>query len=47
VRVEAYPKRGDVVDVEELWNGPEALFRAAGFELERTGIDRCVFARTL
>jgi ribosomal protein S18 acetylase RimI-like enzyme len=30
-RVEAFPKRGEALDVDDLWNGPEAMFRAAGF----------------
>ena len=30
-RVEAYPKRGGDLDVDDLWNGPESMFRAAGF----------------
>ncbi|MBN1963083.1 MAG: GNAT family N-acetyltransferase [Anaerolineae bacterium] len=30
-RVEAFPKRGPDLDSRDLWNGPEAMFRAAGF----------------
>ncbi|MCI0399279.1 MAG: GNAT family N-acetyltransferase [Chloroflexi bacterium] len=32
-RVEAFPKRGPELDALELWNGPEEMFRAAGFEV--------------
>lgn len=31
-RVEAFPKRGDDLEPGELWTGPEALYREAGFE---------------
>ena len=34
-RVEAYPKRGEPTGEGELWTGPEAMYRAAGFELAR------------
>jgi GNAT superfamily N-acetyltransferase len=34
-RVEAFPKRGPDLDAYDLWTGPEALFRAAGFEVVR------------
>jgi GNAT superfamily N-acetyltransferase len=34
-RVEAFPKRGESLDAGDLWNGPEALFRAAGFAVVR------------
>ncbi|NDJ77331.1 MAG: GNAT family N-acetyltransferase [Chloroflexi bacterium] len=30
-RVEAFPKRGGNLDEYDLWNGPEAMFLAAGF----------------
>ena len=30
-RVEAFPKRGVNLEAGELWNGPESMFRAAGF----------------
>lgn len=33
--VEAYPRRGSDPDANELWNGPEALFIDAGFEIFR------------
>jgi GNAT superfamily N-acetyltransferase len=30
-RIEAYPKRGEGSDETDLWNGPESMFRKAGF----------------
>ena len=33
--VEAFPKRGPDLDVDDLWNGPEAMFLAAGFTVTR------------
>ncbi len=33
--VEAYPRRGSDLEVHDLWNGPEALFLAAGFKVFR------------
>jgi ribosomal protein S18 acetylase RimI-like enzyme len=32
-RVEAFPRRGDDLDSHDLWNGPEALYLEAGFEI--------------
>lgn len=34
-RIEAFPKRGTDLDAGDLWNGPEAMFRAAGFAVFR------------
>ena len=34
-RVEAYPRLGEGLDEVELWNGPAAMFRRAGFQLVR------------
>jgi len=34
-RVEAFPKRGADLEVEDLWTGPESLFTNAGFTLLR------------
>jgi hypothetical protein len=31
--VEAFPKRGQRLDTLDLWNGPESMFRAEGFEV--------------
>lgn len=46
-RVEAYPKRGDSLEVGDLWNGPEALFRAAGFSVVQDHPQRPVLACAL
>jgi GNAT superfamily N-acetyltransferase len=43
-RVEAFPKRGTDLDVDDLWNGPEAMFRAAGFAAVRDDPRRPVLA---
>lgn len=32
--VQAFPRRGEGLEAGEVWTGPEALFRAAGFVLE-------------
>lgn len=45
-RVEAYPKR-TASDAGELWNGPEALFRAHGFMTVKDDPVRPVLARDL
>jgi GNAT superfamily N-acetyltransferase len=34
-RVEAFPPRGTNLDPGDLWTGPEALYRGAGFEIVR------------
>jgi GNAT superfamily N-acetyltransferase len=34
-RVEAFPKRGRSLSEGDLWSGPEAMFRRAGFGLVR------------
>lgn len=34
-RVEAYPRRGPDLNPRELWNGPEALYKDAGFVVLR------------
>lgn len=43
-RVEAFPKRGLDLEPGDLWNGPEAMFRAAGFEVARDDPGRPVLA---
>jgi GNAT superfamily N-acetyltransferase len=45
-RVEAYPKR-TAGDAGELWNGPEALFRAFGFATVKDDPVRPVLAKEL
>lgn len=46
-RVEAYPKRVPGGDAGDLWNGPEALFRANGFVTLKDDPVRPVLAREL
>ncbi len=43
-RVEAFPKRGESLDAADLWNGPESMFRAAGFRVIRDDPQRPVLA---
>jgi GNAT superfamily N-acetyltransferase len=43
-RVEAYPKRGEDLEPDDLWNGPESMFRAAGFRVARDDPVRPVLA---
>ncbi len=46
-RAEAFPRRGAGGDVLALWNGPEALFRAAGFSVVKDDPVRPVLALEL
>jgi RimJ/RimL family protein N-acetyltransferase len=46
-RVEAFPKRGVDLDAGDLWNGPETIFRAAGFAVVRDDPQRPVLALDL
>ncbi len=46
-RVEAYPKCGDGLDALDLWNGPEAIYREAGFEARGNGMGRRVMVLDL
>ena len=45
--VEAFPRRGEDLRDEEVWTGPEALFRAAGFALARDHAQYPVYRREL
>jgi GNAT superfamily N-acetyltransferase len=45
--VEAYPKRGEGLEAEDLWTGPEALWLAAGFKVWREDAARPVLRREL
>jgi ribosomal protein S18 acetylase RimI-like enzyme len=40
--VEAFPKRGANLDSPDLWNGPESVFAAAGFEFVKEVAQRAV-----
>lgn len=46
-RVEAFPKRGQRLQAEDLWNGPEAMFLEAGFRVVRDDPNRHVLALEL
>jgi GNAT superfamily N-acetyltransferase len=46
-RVEAFPKRGERLDAGELWNGPEAMLRGAGFTVVHDDPVRPVLAKAL
>ena len=46
-RLEAFPKHGEHLAADDLWNGPEALFRAAGFAVARDDAARPVLSLTL
>lgn len=43
-RVEAFPRRGAQLGPEELWNGPESMFLAAGFRVTHNDSIRPVLA---
>lgn len=45
--LEAFPKRGEGLDETEIWTGPEALFRSAGFIVLREDPSRPVLRLTL
>ncbi|RJO67843.1 MAG: N-acetyltransferase [Myxococcales bacterium] len=44
--VQAFPKRGEL-PVEDMWTGPEPLFQAAGFTLERDDPRLPIYAKRL
>ena len=46
-RVEAFPRTGDALELSELWNGPESMFRAAGFVRARVVGPRAVYVLEL
>lgn len=46
-QVEAYPKRGEDLDDLDLWNGAEAMFVKAGFEVVRQDDQRPVLRKNL
>jgi GNAT superfamily N-acetyltransferase len=46
-RVEAYPRRGAGLSAGDAWNGPEAMYRAAGFTTVRDRTPRAVMRRDL
>lgn len=46
-RLEAFPKRGEGLAEDDLWNGPEAVFLAAGFVTVRAASVRSVLSLAL
>jgi hypothetical protein len=46
-RVEAFPRRGPIRGEDDLWTGPEAMFRAAGFHVALDDPERPVLAKDL
>lgn len=46
-QVEAYPRRGNDLDDEALWNGPEQIFVRSGFSVVKEDAERPVLARSL
>jgi GNAT superfamily N-acetyltransferase len=46
-RVEAYPKRGNGLDADDLWTGPEPLFLDAGFRVVRDDPQRPILSLDL
>lgn len=46
-RLEAFPKRGVGCEAGALWNGPEAMYLRAGFQVVREDLQRPVLAREL
>lgn len=46
-RVEVFPKRGSRLDALDLWNGPEAMFLACGFEVVKDDPKRPILALSL
>ena len=46
-RVEAFPHRGDECGASDLWTGPEAIFRRAGFRAVRDDPEKPVLALDL
>jgi GNAT superfamily N-acetyltransferase len=46
-RVEAYPRRGEALTEDDLWNGPEDMLVEAGFTLLREDAVRPVLSKDL
>ncbi len=45
--VQAFPRRGQKLDAGEVWRGPEAIYRRAGFRLEREDTQAPIYRKTL
>jgi len=46
-RVQAFPRRGERLPDEDVWTGPERLYRRAGFILERDDPDKPIYGKWL
>jgi ribosomal protein S18 acetylase RimI-like enzyme len=46
-RVQAFPRRGQNLPDEDVWTGPEALFKTAGFTLERDDPRKPIYCKQL
>jgi GNAT superfamily N-acetyltransferase len=46
-RVQAFPRRGQNLPDEDVWTGPEALYRQAGFVLERDNPEKPIYCKQL
>lgn len=46
-RVEAYPRRGEGLSADDLWNGPEPMLVAEGFRVVREDATRPILGREL
>ena len=45
--VQAFPRRGEGLDDEDAWTGPEELYRRAGFILERDDPQKPIYGKQL
>jgi GNAT superfamily N-acetyltransferase len=46
-RIQAFPRRGAELPDEDAWTGPEAVFRKAGFVLERDDPEKPIYGTWL
>jgi GNAT superfamily N-acetyltransferase len=46
-RVQAFPRRGEELPDEDVWTGPERLYRRAGFTLERDDPQKPIYSKRL
>ena len=45
--VQAFPRRGENLPEEDVWTGPEHLYRRAGFRLERDDSEKPIYGKRL
>jgi len=46
-RIQAFPRRGGKLLDEDVWTGPEQIYRRAGFRLERDDSGRPIYGKLL